>query len=160
MSEESMYRESSSSPARLPCIVQINDSLYPGDALAYVKSTPLTDKEARLFEKLQEYPAVDDFYGNYAFYLQTYCACARDEKITTESIMRSATLQHAHLTKLHSKKQTGMDLFFPLQDYKDCVLDLVTNFRELKWSVCTDRRAIVKFSWKGNHHVIVLPIPY
>lgn len=159
MSDESLYQDRSAN-VRLPCIVQINESPYPGNTLAYVKSTPLTDKEARLFEMLQEYPVVDDFYGNYALYLRVYFERARDEKSTLDGIMKCAALQHAHLANLHPNKQAGMEALFPLQDYKDCVLDLVRNFHDLKWSVCTDRRAIVKFSWKGNHHVIVFPIPY
>ncbi len=150
-----MYRESPA-PVRLPCIVLIND---PQETRAYIKTTSLTEKEARLFEKLQEYPAVDDFYINYADYLYSYLTNASNEQIKTEDIMGTTDMEHEHLAKLHPSKQAGMESFFPLKDYKDCVLDLFTNFRELKWSVCTDRRAIVKFSWKGNH-VIVLPIPY
>lgn len=156
MSDESMYRESPAR-ARLPCIVQVND---PQDMYAYIKTTSLTDKEARLFEKLQEYPAVDRFYVNYADYLYSYFADANNKETTTESIMRGVEMQHEHLAKLHPGKQAGMESFFPLQDYKDCVLDLVKNFHDMKWSICTDSRAIVKFSWKGNHHVIVLPFPY
>lgn len=73
--------------------------------------------------------------------------------------MRSAELNHQHLEKLHYSKKDGMDSFFPVEEYKDCVLDLINNSYEMKWCICEDIRAITKFSWKGSH-VIVLTIPF
>lgn len=56
----------SDEPVHLPCIVQI---IEPHKKWAFLKTTPLTHKEAKLFEKLQEYPKRDDFYLYYGYYL-------------------------------------------------------------------------------------------